>query len=62
MFFTRIVTLACQPTRSTPVTSPTVTSSTITGDFGTTLRMSANSAVIWKELSSETGEPGSGRS
>ena len=42
---TIIVTLACQPTRSTSVTSPTVTSSTITGDFGTMLRMSSNSAV-----------------
>ncbi len=43
---TRIVILACQPSRSTSVTSPTVTSSTITGERGTTLRMSANSAVI----------------
>ena len=42
---TRMVIRACQPTRSTSVTSPTVTSSTITAERGTTLRMSANSAV-----------------
>ena len=42
---TRSVTEACQPLRSTSITSPTVTSSTITGDLGTMLRMSANSAV-----------------
>jgi hypothetical protein len=58
----RIVRRACHPTRSTSVTSPTVTSSTMTGERGTTLRMSANSAVTSNELSSSTGEPGSGRS
>ena len=38
---TRIVIRACQPTRSTSVTSPTVTSSTITTERGTTLSTSA---------------------
>ena len=60
--FTRIVTRACQPTRSTSVTSPTTTSSTITGDRGTTLSTSAKSADTSKESSLSTGEPGSGRS
>ena len=59
---TSIVILACQPTRSTSVTSPTVTSSTITGDFGTMLRMSSNSAVTVIASSASTGPPGSGRS
>ena len=36
----RIVIRACQPTRSTSVTSPTVTSSTITTERGTTLSTS----------------------
>ena len=58
----RIVIAACHPTRFTEVTSPTVTSSTITGERGTTLRMSWNSALTSNEWSSSTGEPGSGRS
>ncbi len=41
----RIVTLACQPTRSTSSTCPTGTSSTITGVRGTTLSTSVKSAV-----------------
>ncbi len=59
---TRMMILACQPTRSTSITSPTVTSLTMTTERGTTASTSANSAVTVKELSSLTGEPGSGRS
>ena len=59
---TRTLIRACQPTRSTSVTSPTVTSSTFTGERGTTLRMSAKSIVTSYDASSSTGLPGSGRS
>jgi hypothetical protein len=44
-FFSRSVTRACQPTSRMPSTAPTVTSLTLTDDWGTRSRTSAKSTV-----------------